>query len=41
MLEERFLSLVSGRLPTPRLNVTVQAAGALIEVDVAWRRVRG
>lgn len=40
VLEERFLVLISGRLPTPRLNVTVQTAGAPIEVDVAWRGAR-
>ena len=39
-LEERFLSLVRGRLPAPRLNANLWVGGELIEVDAAWRDAR-
>lgn len=39
-LEERFLALVSGRLPAPRCNAHLQVAGELMEVDVIWRGAR-
>lgn len=36
-LEDRFLELCKrGKLPTPRMNRHVQAAGRLIEADALW-----
>ena len=40
VLEDRFLALVSGRLPAPQLNVPVQVVGERIEVDAAWHGPR-